>query len=151
MSKGHWLVIKQCLQLWTREYVVVTLLVGWGKRRVKWCWNASAISTVRDESFPLPSYEVVSKSFRTESITKQTTTINTRREATQMVMAAELTGLTHIIAIQLQLVAESCTICSSRSRRPVRKLLDTPSYIPSCLTRGSEGSSGSALTFRFHM
>jgi hypothetical protein len=25
-------------------------------------------------------------------------------------------------------VAESCTICSSRSRRPVRKLLDTPSY-----------------------
>jgi len=27
------------------------------------------------------------------------------------------------------LVAESCTICSSRSRRPVRKLLDTPSYI----------------------
>jgi hypothetical protein len=33
------------------------------------------------------------------------------------------------IAIQLHLVAESCTICSSRSRRPVRKLLDTPSYI----------------------
>jgi len=28
----------------------------------------------------------------------------------------------------LQLVAESCTICSSRSGRPVRKLLDTPSY-----------------------
>jgi len=25
-------------------------------------------------------------------------------------------------------VAESCTIFSSRSRRPVRKLLDTPSY-----------------------
>jgi len=25
-------------------------------------------------------------------------------------------------------VAESCTISSSRSRRPVRKLLDTPSY-----------------------
>jgi len=25
-------------------------------------------------------------------------------------------------------VAENCTICSSRSRRPVRKLLDTPSY-----------------------
>jgi len=23
-------------------------------------------------------------------------------------------------------VAESCTFCSSRSRRPVRKLLDTP-------------------------
>jgi len=34
--------------------------------------------------------------------------------------------LTHQIAILLHLVAESCTICSSRSRRPVRKLLDTP-------------------------
>jgi hypothetical protein len=40
-------------------------------------------------------------------------------------MAANLTRLTHKIAIQLHLVAESCTICSSRSRRPVRKLLDT--------------------------
>jgi hypothetical protein len=37
-------------------------------------------------------------------------------------MAAKLTTLTHKIAIQLCLVAESCTICSSRSRRPVRKL-----------------------------
>jgi hypothetical protein len=44
-------------------------------------------------------------------------------------MAANLTILTHKIAIQLHLVAESCTICSSRSRRPVRKLLDTPSYV----------------------
>jgi hypothetical protein len=62
-------------------------------------------------------------------VTKYTlTTINTRWEATQRVMAAKLTRLTHIIAIQLYLVAESCTICSSRSRRPVRKLLDTPSY-----------------------
>jgi hypothetical protein len=43
-------------------------------------------------------------------------------------MAAKLTTLTHKIAIQLHLVAESCTICSSRSRRPVRKLFDTPSY-----------------------
>jgi hypothetical protein len=41
---------------------------------------------------------------------------------------AKLTRLTHKIAIQLHLVAESCTICGSRSRRPVRKLLDTPSY-----------------------
>jgi hypothetical protein len=31
--------------------------------------------------------------------------------------------------MQLHLVAESSTICSSRSRRPVRKLLDTPSYL----------------------
>jgi hypothetical protein len=58
-----------------------------------------------------------------------TTIINTRSEATQRVMAGKLTRLTHKIAIQLHLVAESCTICSSRSRRPVRKLLDTPSYI----------------------
>jgi hypothetical protein len=43
-------------------------------------------------------------------------------------MAAKLTRLTHKIATQLHLVAESCTICSSRSRRPVRKLLDNPSY-----------------------
>jgi hypothetical protein len=43
-------------------------------------------------------------------------------------MAAKLTTVTHKIATQLHLVAESCTICSSRSRRPVRKLLDTPSY-----------------------
>jgi len=44
-------------------------------------------------------------------------------------MAAKLTGVTHKIAIQLHLVAESCTICSSRSTWPVRKRLDTPSYM----------------------
>jgi len=44
-------------------------------------------------------------------------------------MAAKLTRLTHKVAIQQHLVVESCTICSSRSRRPVLKLLDTPSYI----------------------
>jgi hypothetical protein len=71
-------------------------------------------------------YEGVSKSFRTESITKYTlTTINTRWEATQSAKAAILTRLTHKIAIQLHLVAESYTFCSSRSRLPVRKLLDT--------------------------
>jgi hypothetical protein len=43
-------------------------------------------------------------------------------------MAAKLTRLTHRIAIQLRLLAESCIICSFRSRRLVRKLLDTPSY-----------------------
>jgi len=37
-------------------------------------------------------------------------------------MVAKFTRLAHKIAIQLHLVAESCTICSSRSRRPVRKL-----------------------------
>jgi hypothetical protein len=76
------------------------------------------------------SNESVSRSFRTESITKCTlTAINTRWEATQKVMAAKLTRLTHKIAVQLYLMAESCSICCSRSRRPVRKLLDTPSYI----------------------
>jgi hypothetical protein len=42
-------------------------------------------------------------------------------------MAAKLIRLTHKIAIQLHLLAESCTICSSRSRQPVRNLLDKPS------------------------
>jgi hypothetical protein len=71
----------------------------------------------------------VSKRFRTESITKGTTTINTHWEAIQSVMAEKLTRLAHKIAIQLRLAAESSTICSSRSRRPVRKLFDTPSYV----------------------
>jgi len=43
-------------------------------------------------------------------------------------MAAKLTRLTHKIAIELYLVAEDCIIFSSRSKRSVRKLLDTPSY-----------------------
>jgi len=42
-------------------------------------------------------------------------------------MAAKLTRVTHKIAIQLHLLAESCTICISRCRWSVRKLLDTPS------------------------
>jgi hypothetical protein len=62
-------------------------------------------------------------------MTKYTLTFcTTRWEATQRVMAAKLTRLIHKIAIQLHLVAESCTICSYRSRRPIRRLLDTPSY-----------------------
>jgi hypothetical protein len=43
------------------------------------------------------------------------------------VMAAKVTRMTHKLAIQLHLVAESCIIWSSRSRRPVRKLLNTAS------------------------
>jgi hypothetical protein len=75
-------------------------------------------------------YEGVSKSFRTVSITKyMLITIITCREATQRVMAAKLTRLTHRIPLQMHLVAESSTICSSRSRLPVRKLLDTASYV----------------------
>jgi len=40
-------------------------------------------------------------------------------------VATKLTRLTHKIAIQLHLVAESY-----RATRPVRKLLDTQSYLP---------------------
>jgi hypothetical protein len=43
-------------------------------------------------------------------------------------MVAKPTTLTHKVAIELQLVVECFTICCYRSRRPVRKLLDTPSY-----------------------
>jgi len=43
-------------------------------------------------------------------------------------MAAKLTRLTHKIVIQLYLVAESCTTCSSYSKQAVQKLLDMPSY-----------------------
>jgi len=44
-------------------------------------------------------------------------------------MATKVTRLTHKIALQLHLVAESCAICSSCSKRPVRKLLDTSSLV----------------------
>jgi len=43
-------------------------------------------------------------------------------------MVTKLTRLTHKLAIQLYVVAESSIICSSRFRKPVRKLLDTPWY-----------------------
>jgi hypothetical protein len=62
-------------------------------------------------------------------VENETTTINTRCEAIQKVMAAKLTRLAHRMAIQLHLMAESYTICSSHSRWPVRKLFDIPSYI----------------------
>jgi len=42
-------------------------------------------------------------------------------------MGAKLTTLTDKIEIQLNLVAESWIIYTSWARRPVRKLLDTPS------------------------
>jgi len=56
------------------------------------------------------------------------TKINIRWEATQRDTEAKLTRLTHKLAIQLHLVTGILTIGSSRSRRPVRKLLDLPSY-----------------------
>jgi len=67
-------------------------------------------------------YEGTSESFRTESIMKHTLTFGIIRCCPlQSVMEAKLTRLIH------EIVAERCTICSSRSRRPVRKLLDTHS------------------------
>jgi len=62
-------------------------------------------------------------------------------------MAAKLTRLTHKITIQLHLVAESCTICSSRSTRPVRKVLDTPSYYNSITYRLPVSSSPVGVHF----
>jgi len=47
-------------------------------------------------------------------------------------MVVKLTRLTHKIAIHLHLVEKSFTICSSLSKRPVRKLLSTPSYFTFC-------------------
>jgi len=44
-------------------------------------------------------------------------------------MVAKVTRLIHKIVIYLHLVAESCTICSSHSRKPVQKLLYTILYV----------------------
>jgi hypothetical protein len=55
-------------------------------------------------------------------------------------MTANHARLTHKITIQLHLVVESCTICCSRSWRPVRKLLDTPSD-DICKSRHCEGEA----------
>jgi hypothetical protein len=52
----------------------------------------------------------------------------------------KLTRLIYKIAIQLHLEAESCTIYSFRSRRSVRELLDTPSYITTFLSENLKGS-----------
>jgi len=46
-------------------------------------------------------------------------------------MAAKLITLTHKTVMQLHPVAETCTICSSCSRQPVRKLSGTPLYVMS--------------------
>jgi hypothetical protein len=94
-------------------------IVKWWRSYFRWRWLYLCRQSLM--------YEGVSRSVRTESITKYTlTTIKTRWEATQRVMVAKITRLTHKITIQLHLVAENCTICSSRSRR---KLLDTYSYV----------------------
>jgi hypothetical protein len=66
-------------------------------------------------------------------------------------MAAKLTRLTHKIAIQLHLVAESCNICSSRARLPVRKLLDTPSYIQPSNRVSFDSFMGMNVNTRWHI
>jgi hypothetical protein len=74
------------------------------------------------------THEGVAKSFRTESVRKYTLNFGiTRCCPLQRVMAVKLTRLTHKMMTQLHLVAENCTIRSSRSKRPDRKLLDTHS------------------------
>jgi hypothetical protein len=100
--------------------LLATVLSG---TELHYSWWQACVSLL--DSLVQHRKEGVSKSFRTESIT----TINTLWEATQRFMAAKLTRLTHKIAIQLHLLAESYIICISRSRRPVRKLLDTPSHL----------------------
>jgi hypothetical protein len=65
-------------------------------------------------------------------------------------MAAKLTRLTHKIAIQLQLVAQSCTICSCRSRWPVLKLFDTPSYVAMSLQMWRGHWQAAAASLRRH-
>jgi hypothetical protein len=59
-------------------------------------------------------------------------------------MAEKFNRPNHKIAIQLHIVAENCTSCSSFSRRPVRKLMDTPSYMAGSLSH----SLSSALYHR---
>jgi hypothetical protein len=59
---------------------------------------------------------------------------------------AKLTTFTHKTAIQLHLVAESCTICISRSRRPVRKRLDTLSYAQCLRVQSPSREANSHLT-----
>jgi hypothetical protein len=112
--------------------------------RLKFCVHFSSLSCV---IHPPSNYVLYCLSFRTIEcirgyiqtfpdwvIKKCTlTTINTSWETIQRVMAAKLTRLTHKIATQPHLVAESCTICSSRSRRSVRKLLDTPARAFVCV------------------
>jgi hypothetical protein len=114
-------------------------------------------------------YEGVSKSFRTESITKyMLTSINTRWEATQRLVAAKLTKLSHKIALQLHLVAKRYTICSGRSVKLTTHLHLVPRliawscvsaspyvYMAWCLIKQTETSSwrgtslsiGKVLTF----
>jgi hypothetical protein len=114
-------------------HIVCCILWWWAKHRDGWspCCHPTWYPIQRFFFFLFfIKYEGVSKSFQTELITKyMLTTITTHWEVIQRVMVAKLTRLTHKIAIQLHLVAESCTICSTHSRQSGQKLLDIPSYV----------------------
>jgi hypothetical protein len=143
ISVTHWQLVILTARRNAEELTKITLVLRcqsgtWGSTRAKrvLSWPPNSRTTQHDVlvnetrfNFCTNYVEDVCKSFRTESITKYTLTeINTRWEATKRLMAAKLTRMTYKIAIQLHLVAESSTICSYRSGRPVRKLLDTLSY-----------------------
>jgi hypothetical protein len=106
-----------CEEKWTRHFCACERITH--IRLGSYDFHVLVIWRMRTQnSTVILIYEGVPKSFRTESITKYTLTTKKR------------TRLTHKTALQLHLVSGRCTICSSRSRRPVRKLLDTPSYNP---------------------
>jgi hypothetical protein len=141
----------RCMDVFKRSFCVVPPCVGrdlaWEQIRGPNPWNEQVASVCVCVCVCICIYICVSKSFRTESITKyMLTTINTRWEAAQRVMAAKLTRLTHKIATQLHLVAENCIICSSRSRLTVRKLLDTPSHMSELEGQEMWNFAGNSLT-----
>jgi len=107
---------------WNRKFFLALIVLGAILRHSIFLKHESQLAAL----LACVHYECVSKSFRTESVTKYSFTFGTTRwVATQKVMAAKLIRLTHKITIQLDLAAQSCIICSFRSRRPVRQLLDT--------------------------
>jgi hypothetical protein len=119
---------------WLSIKTIDRVRVLW-KRRISWLiqWLLYSLRrSLHGVSYSVTAFilECIQK-FPNWVLTKsKTIIINTRWKTRQSVMATELTRLTHKITIQLYLVAESCTICSSRSKRPVRELLNAPSYIP---------------------
>jgi hypothetical protein len=64
-------------------------------------------------------------------------------------MAAKLTRLTHEIAIQLNLLAENCTICSSRSRRQSGNFWLHPRSVTEAQSEGEARSYYGKTSFAF--
>jgi hypothetical protein len=106
------------INLGTRSYTLIGVLRSLKRIRTGIQWTSSNPDVGTANVNRKYIWESISKSFRTQSITKcMLTIINTRWEAIQRVIAAKLPRLTHKMALQLHLVSESCNICSSRSRR----------------------------------